>query len=120
MRNILTILFVILCSSCYRDNEQQLYPGTGSCDTTHVTYSATVVTLLQSNGCLGCHSGAAPSGNISLQGYTNVRTMAQNGKLYGVINHAAGFSPMPKGGSKINTCDISKIKVWIDAGNPNN
>ncbi len=122
MKKIITILFVfsIVLSSCYRDVEELLYPSNGNCDVANVTYSATVVPILQSNGCLGCHSGGAPSGNISLDGYNNVSAVAQSGKLFGVINHSPGFSPMPQGGNKMSTCNINKIKAWIDAGIPNN
>ena len=119
---IIFLSCVFVLTACYRDNEEELYPpGTGGgCETTGVTYLGTVAPLLQSNGCIGCHSGSAPSGNISLQSYSNVRANALNGKLYGAINHAAGFSPMPKGGNKMSTCNISKIKAWVDAGALNN
>lgn len=118
--SFISIVSLMILSGCYRDNEAELYPVTGSCDTTGVTYLATVAPLLQSSGCTSCHSGAAPSGNISLQTYASVRTVAVNGKLYGAINHVAGFSPMPKGGAKMSSCNISKIKAWVDAGSVNN
>ena len=122
MKKILVLIMLtgIALQSCYRDNEEDLYPVNGSCDTNGVTFSTTVVPLLQSNGCMGCHSGSAPSGNVSLEGYTNVRAVAANGKLYGAINHSAGYSAMPKGGNKMSACNISKIKAWIDAGSVNN
>ena len=122
MIKILSILLVtsLMVVSCYRDNEEELYPGNGDCDLTNVTFTNTVHPLLQSNGCLGCHSGGAPSGNISLDSYTSVRAAAQTGKLYGAINHSPGFSPMPKGGTRMTACNISKIKAWIDAGSVNN
>lgn len=123
MKTIVALLMSLffLLSSCYRDVEDDLYPaGGGACDTTGITYSATIQPLLQSSGCLGCHSGGAPSGGISLEGYTNVKTLAQNGKLYGTISHAAGYSPMPKGGNKLSACNITKVKAWIDSGIPNN
>src|SRR5687767_9895156 len=119
---VIAVLFTIVLSSCYYDVEEQLYPATGggNCETAGVTYASTVLPLLQNNGCMGCHSGGAPSGNISLEGYNNVRTVALNGKLFGVINHSPGFSPMPKGGNKMSACNINKIKAWIDAGATNN
>ena len=122
MKKSIIIILVIttIASSCYRDVEEKLYPPNGNCDVTNVTYSSTVVPILQSNGCLGCHSGGAPSGNISLEGYNNVKLVAQNGKLFGVISHSPGFTPMPQGGSKMSSCNINKIKAWIDAGSPNN
>jgi hypothetical protein len=122
MKKRIVILFFVemLLSGCYRDVEELLYPQNGACNTSGVTYSGTVVPLLQSHGCLGCHNGAAPSGNISLQGYNNIKAVVQSGKLYGAISHAPGFSPMPQGGNKMSACNISKIKAWIEAGFPNN
>jgi hypothetical protein len=108
-------------SSCYYDKESQLYPFSNSCDTLNVTYSTTVRTIIQNGGCLGCHtSPAASGGNIVLDNYTALKTVAQNGKLYGAINHSPGFSPMPQSGGKLTNCDISKIKKWIDSGTLNN
>lgn len=115
---------MLLCTGmitgCYYDSEDLLNPGNGNCDTNGVTYNTTVVPLLQASGCLGCHSGGAPSGNISLATHTSVKTVAQNGKLFGAINHSPGFSPMPQGGNKMSSCNIQKIKAWIDAGSINN
>jgi hypothetical protein len=114
------VLGLWFCSSCYRDVEEELYGGGGGCDTSNVTYSNTVMPLLQSFGCISCHRGGAPSGNIALDGYNAVLTVAQNGKLYGAINHSPGFSPMPQGGNKMNACQLAKIRAWIDAGAANN
>src|ERR1700754_3506718 len=87
MKGIIVILSVCLTSlsSCYYDVEEDLYPSGGSCDSSAVTYSGTVTPILQSNGCTGCHSGGASSGNILLAAYANVKKMGQKGKLYGAI-----------------------------------
>jgi mono/diheme cytochrome c family protein len=77
------------------------------------------VPLLQSN-CNGCHSQAALSGGVNLEGHNRVKIFADNGRLLGAVSHAAGFSPMPKGGSKLPDCEINKIKSWINAGSPDN
>jgi len=116
----LILLFSI--NSCYYDTESLLYPtNNNTCDTTNVTYSITIKSILQNNGCLTCHSGtAAAGGNVVLDNYSTVNQYAANGKLYGSINHNPGFIAMPQGGNKINDCDIKKVKVWIDAGIQNN
>ena len=49
-----------------------------------------------------------------------VKAIASNGKLIGTVNWASGFSPMPKGGSKLPNCNITKLQQWINAGAPNN
>ena len=121
MKKVLYIVLIVLViSSCYRDAEEVLYPATGNCDTTGITYAGTVAPLLQSYGCVGCHNGPAPSGSISLDNFNGVRAAALNGKLYGAISHSSGFSPMPQGGSKMSACHITKIRSWIDAGSVNN
>lgn len=116
---VLILGLLLGTSGCYYDNEEFLYPTTASCDTTNIKYSTLVLPMLQNN-CLGCHSQAAASGNVILEGYTNVKTYATNGKLYGTISQAQGFSAMPKNGAKLNACDISNLKRWIDAGALNN
>ncbi|HPG11953.1 MAG TPA: hypothetical protein PLU37_10505 [Chitinophagaceae bacterium] len=117
MKNIIGIaISVLILAGCYRDNEETLYPSTGTCDVSNVTYQQTVAPALQQYGCTSCHGGSAPSGNISLTSYDAVRIVALNGKLYGSINHNAGYSAMPKGGNKMNACTINKIKAWVDAG----
>jgi len=108
-------------NSCYYDIEEQLYPGNANCDTTaSVTYSLTVRTILSNNNCLGCHSGTGASGNVKLDTYPGVLTVAQNGKLYGSVSRMSGFVAMPQGGNKMSNCDILKLKKWIDTGALNN
>ena len=114
------LVFIGVLAGCYYDKEELINPGSGNCDVSSVTYNSTVVPILQAAGCINCHSGGAPSGNISLSSYSGVKTAADNGKLYGAINHSPGFSPMPQGGNKLSACNIQKIKAWIDAGGINN
>lgn len=90
-----------------------------SCDTTFFTYSGAILPILQSS-CIGCHSGTPASGNIDLSTYTNVQTIALNGKLIGAVTHATGFSPMPQAGNKLPDCKITQIRKWINAGALNN
>ena len=114
------LLLTLILGSCSYDAEEELYPTNGFCNTANVTYSGTVSGLLASYGCNDCHAGPSPEGNINLQGYTNVKALATRGRLYGAINHSPGFHPMPEGAPKMSSCDINKIKAWIDAGAPNN
>ena len=93
--------------------------GLGPCDTLNITFSGTVVPILQSK-CTGCHSGGAPSGGINLTTWADVNSQAQSGKLTGSINHLPGFSPMPKSGPKLPNCEIRKIELWVAQGAPNN
>ncbi|MFM7767485.1 MAG: c-type cytochrome domain-containing protein, partial [Bacteroidota bacterium] len=58
----------------------------GPCDTLNVTYNGTVKPILQSK-CVGCHSGASPSGAINLSTWAGVNATSQSGSLTGSINH---------------------------------
>jgi mono/diheme cytochrome c family protein len=93
-----------------------------TCDVSTVTWTLTVKPILASN-CLACHSAALAGGSgggIRLENYTDVKTAVNNQKLYGSISHSSGYSPMPKGGSKLNSCNLQQIKKWIDNGAPEN
>ena len=89
------------------------------CNTTNVTFAGFVSPLLMTN-CVGCHSGGAPSGGVTLNTYDGVRAVAISGRLYGAISHAPGFQPMPRGSAKLPQCTIDKVKAWIDNGAQNN
>lgn len=89
------------------------------CDLTNVTYSQSVWPIIQ-NSCTGCHSGSSPQGGISLTNYDQVAQLAENGILFGVINHDAGYVPMPFNGQQLSVCKIDTIEEWINQGFPNN
>lgn len=116
---ISALFFALIMQSCYYDNEEDLYPVPPPCDTTNVTYSANVWPVINDN-CTSCHSGSAPSGNISLTDYSEIVDAADNGSLLGTIRHDAGWTPMPKGGAQLPDCDIQRIEIWVEDGTPNN
>ena len=104
-----------LClAGCYYDVEEELYP-TLECQTEGLSYLSDIAPIIQRN-CLGCHSQAANQGNVALEGYSRLKIYVDNGKLQGVINHQAGFSPMPKNQPKLLGCEIAKIERWISDG----
>lgn len=108
-------------TGCYYDNEEELYPsgGVSTCDTTNVSYLSTVEPVLSTN-CYICHGNGAQQGNVSFDSYEKLKVYVDNGRFFGAISHASGFSPMPKGGNKLPDCTLSKIQSWINAGAPNN
>lgn len=120
LKIVTTIALVLILSGCYFDKEDQLYPistGTG-CDTTNVTYSASIKTIFDNNCAMsGCHDAQTKSFGYDLSDY-NGSVASTQGRLLGAINHQNGFSAMPKGMAKLSDCDISKITAWINAGTP--
>ena len=118
---MLAFLSALIIPGCYYDIEEELYPPTGTCTIpATVSLSQHVNPILQNNNCLFCHNTSSPSGNVNLSTYTGIKAKANDGRLFGAINHLPGFSPMPQGGNKLTTCQINTIKSWIDAGAPNN
>jgi len=89
----------------------------GQCDTSGVTYTAYIQPLIAGR-CQGCHGTNNPGGGIILTNYAAVKASGQSGKLYGSIAWLAGFKTMPQNGSKLSTCQTSKVKAWVDAGMP--
>jgi len=90
-----------------------------SCDTVNVSFSAHIWPVVQ-NSCLGCHSGASPSGGISLTNHQQIASAATGGRLLGAVRWESGFSAMPQNGNKLSDCTITQIKKWIENGTPNN
>lgn len=102
--------------SCTKDNAQDVF---GDCNPVDVKLSTDINPIFAAN-CLGCHDTQNAFGGIDLTNYTHVKQLADNGKLYGAINHEQGFSVMPPSGTKLPECDIETIKTWIDEGSENN
>jgi hypothetical protein len=107
--------------SCYYDNEEALYPKLDtSCDTTNITFSGTVVPILQDD-CYACHSNknaGANGNNVFLEDYADVKANAS--KIQASIKHSPGPSPMPKNGGKIKDCSINQFDIWVRNGMPDN
>jgi len=90
-----------------------------ACSTGTVTYSKDITAAL--SNCQSCHSGSAPSGGVNLSNHAGVKTVGDNGKLYNAVSQNGQAQSMPPSPApKLSTCDISKIKSWVDAGCPNN
>lgn len=105
------------------DNEEDLYPQdtTAVCDTTDVSYSATVKPIVAANcATVGCHAGSPAPGGYNFETHAGLLVTVTNGRLMGSIRHESGYSAMPKNASKMPDCDINQIASWVNAGAPNN
>jgi len=112
---LIVVLMILSFTSCYYDNEEELYPQSVPCDTLNVTYSQTIAPIMSSS-CNFCHGETAPSGNVITDNYDDLKNIADDGRLWGSVNHESGYSPMPKDRPQLNDCDLTKIKVWLDNG----
>ena len=88
------------------------------CDTTKVTFTATVWPMMQKY-CIGCHSAANPGGGVLIAGYNDMVTLAGNGSLMGSVRWESGYANMPSS-QQMSDCNISLLQNWVDDGSPNN
>jgi hypothetical protein len=117
---LLVTVMISLLSSCYNDNEYDLYPyPTTPCDSTNVSYSKTIAPIMSDN-CNVCHSTTLASAGIITDNYKTLDSIARTGQLWSAVNWEPGFIPMPNGGQKLSSCNLAKIKNWINNGSPNN
>ncbi len=92
------------------------------CDTSAVTFSGTILPIMNAY-CTGCHDASSPSGGISLTAYLGTGSndgivdVASDGRLMGALNGDVGFVAMPPG-SMLPQCLIDQIRIWVDAGYP--
>lgn len=116
---------ILLGNSCYYDNEEKLYEGyLAACDTTGITFSKDIKPILALN-CDNCHGTAtAPvlGAGINLDGPARIALYETQfpGRFFGSISHVRPYSPMPKGGRKLDDCSLAKIDAWIKSGLPDN
>lgn len=92
-----------------------------ACDVANetITYTGVISPIFDAN-CRRCHgatTAATLGGGNDFSTYASLRDYPQ-AVLLGSIRHDAGFDPMPKGGSKISACDISRIEAWMAKGKP--
>lgn len=86
-----------------------------ACETSGVTYESDIKSLF--SGCQGSSCHGSGSGR-EMTNYLTTKAYAEQGRILGALNREAGFSPMPKNGSKLAQCSIDKVKAWIDADFP--
>ena len=90
----------------------------GMCDTTNVTYSGTIAPMMNTF-CKGCHNASNQGGGIRLDAYSYVSSLALSDSLYNSVS-ANGVPLMPKGGPALPNCKLDEIRIWVNAGAPNN
>lgn len=115
-------LFILVFEGCYYDKADKLYPvASTGCDTSNATFSLTVAPILTQNCAIAsCHDAASQAGGYNFTVYADVKTAVESGMFIGDIYQQSGFNPMPKQGSKLSSCDLSKISAWVNAGTLNN
>jgi hypothetical protein len=128
---ILTLLAVAAMSgglsSCSNDSIEDLYPGiyapdTTPCDTSNMTYDATMKPLFITK-CgadqTDCHK-SPNTAQKNLDNYADAADLGINGDIMGAVNHEAGFTPMPNNGTTLDNCSKAMIQAWVNRACPEN
>ena len=103
---------------CAYESEEELFPSDG-CKVDNVSYNAQVVPILETN-CYSCHGIGINTSGITLEGYSNLITRVNSGRLLGAIKRESGFPPMPQNAPMLPDCFIRQIEEWIGDGAPDN
>jgi hypothetical protein len=118
-RTMLWFLFpALLAVACTWNNEEDLY-GDILCDTVNITWSGTVLPILQNN-CLECHNETLNYNGIKYTSYANTLVPVSDGRFRGVTNRLPGYVQMPYLRPKLNSCTLGKLNTWLDDGAPEN
>ena len=88
------------------------------CDTSQITFSKTIAPIVETF-CKGCHRGPNPAGEIDFNSFEAIQKSGLNGSLYGAITHNGSYSAMPPN-QKLSDCKAEIIRIWVEAGAPNN
>jgi len=92
------------------------------CDTDSLTYSGTIVPVLEAN-CYTCHdtnNATTFAEGIVLEGHENLMVQVNKGRLLGAIKHQPGFTAMPRNLPQLPDSVICVIERWIGTGAPDN
>jgi hypothetical protein len=104
------VSFLLGLSSCYYDNEEDLYGIT--CDTTAVSYSADIWPIIETNCQTGCHApGGSAIGHIFTD-HASVLAKVTNGSM---MNRVVELRNMPPSGV-LTDCQVNRMRAWILQG----
>jgi len=111
---------VSLFFSCEKEKLPPTDTPPAGCDTLDIRYNKNIVPILERYCFDGCHNGINPSSGISLDTYAAVKVKIDEGRFLGAVQQLPGFVAMPLGAPPIPECDLTQIRIWIEAGAPNN
>ncbi len=105
-----SLLVVILTSSCSRDNIEELYGLPDFvCDPEQVSFSSVIQPIIQTNCAIsGCH--------VSGTGLPNFQDVNQIKFNAVEIKDRTRSLDMPRGGGSLSQEEIDLISCWVDSG----
>lgn len=119
--SIFSVFALLICTAISCGDDEDPIDPVVECETADLTYSNFAAALINNNcATSGCHDADATSNGAvgPMDDYNNAVAFIGFGRTLGAVNHDSGFSPMPKGGTKLDSCSIAKLTAWVDAGMP--
>lgn len=111
----LPILFLIGVHACKKAVQPQ--PNATACDSSRVTYNTCILPILKQY-CISCHAKKNTSGGVYFDEYDMTKLIAQDGDLWGVVEHLDGYPYMPPVQTKIDSQSLFLIRKWIQEKEP--
>lgn len=109
------VLITLAMSSCYYDNEEELYAeyyASQTCDTVSVSYNDMIRPIIESTcNTTGCHV-AGGTGNGIFTNYAGLKAKVDNGSVYDRVVVQRNMPP----NTRLNDCQINLIDAWINQG----
>jgi len=109
---------MLMLSSCYYDNEEELYEyynQQNTCDTSAVSFATDIMPMIQGNCVSGCHVAGGTGVGI-FENYAEVKAKVDNGSMN---NRVVVVRDMPPANA-LTDCQILQMQAWILNGAPNN
>ena len=110
---IILLIFGII-SSCYYDNEQELYPTPVVCDTTQLVYDGKISAIINSKCATpACHGGTQIP---NLSDFVRVKA-----NINRIKTRAIDQKTMPLASAvPLTDCELQQLELWINNGSPQN
>ena len=107
----LFLLSILALSSCYYDNEEELYPNGANCDVTNLDYQANIKPIFETNCAIsGCH--VAGTGRKNLSTDQGIQDIVNDGRLEERVLIRKDMPPS----QPLSSCEIAYLKAWLNSG----
>ncbi|MFZ6052768.1 hypothetical protein [Halocola ammonii] len=113
-----SLLFVALLSSCYYDNEEELYPFDNCNLPQEVSYAADVEPIISGSCAVsGCHITGG-EGNGVFDSYQSIKEKYDNGTFQNRVLQVGDMAGPSYG--NLSDCEVETLRKWVEQGAPNN
>jgi hypothetical protein len=112
---ILFLLSMAVLSSCYYDNEEELYPNGSNCDVSNIDYQTVIKPIFETKcATSGCHVSGTGRKNLSTD--QGIQDIVNDGRLEERVLIRKDMPPS----QPLSSCEIAYLKEWLKNGAPIN